>query len=250
MYSILPISHFNVNLTGSWQNISENSSYGFCEQFLIFSNLYIILAISGIGMILNVLNLIAFFKMSKKLKTESMSKYLFVKSLFDFVYCLINFTYLLLSIYGQHTYSYSHQAFILYGFLYFKNVFIFMSIVSDCAAIVDRYLLVSGRMKWMYKIIVFNRGIPILTIIGLSLYSNKFVEYRIMHFPHFNSSYLSEKFQWTINGNGVNIELSLVFQLIQTTITNFILTSLIIIFNTLTLVELKKMFKSKRTLVV
>ena len=100
----------------------------------------------------------------------------------------------------------------------------------------------------MYKIIVFNRGMPILTTIGFVLYSYKTMEFRIARFKYLNSTTNSEKahFQWTISGGRLSIELTLIIQLIQTTIVNFIVTSLILIFNILTLLEIKNKLRKKR----
>ena len=249
MFYLIPGIFFDSNETGLWRNSSHNSSFGFCEDFIYNKIYYVYQCLSVIGIILNVLNMIAFVKMSKKYSKESMTKYLFVKSLFDSLYCVINISCFLLPIYSPYAYSYTYQVYYKYINLYVGHVIMSLSIVFDCAAITDRYLLISGRMKWMYKVIVFNRGMPILTIICFALYSYKTIEFRIIRFGNFNSTInLQKHFQWTLDGAGLSNGLSLLFQLIQTLIVNFIVCSSILTFNILTLIEIKIKLRKKRTL--
>ena len=250
MFYIIPGAFYETNETGQWRNSSRNSSFGFCENFSYSTINYVYLSFSGIGLILNMLNMIAFVKMAKKYPKESMIKYLFVKSLLDFLYCVINISWFLFTYYSPYTYSYYYLVYYKYIDLYFNHVTMSLSIVFDCTAIIDRYLLISGRMKWMYKVIVFNRGIPILTIIAFALYSYKTIEFRILRFENvtLNNTSLKAYFQWTLDGAGLSIELSLILQVIQTTIVNFIVTSLILIFNILTLLEIKNKLRKKRML--
>ena len=249
MFYIIPGLLYDTNETRFVPD-THNYSLGFCEEFSYNTINYVYISFSGIGIILNVLNMIEFFKISKKYPKESMIKYLFVKSLFDFLYCVINISCYLITYYSPYTYSYIYQVYYKYVKIYFGHVIMSLSIVLDCGAIIDRYLLISGRMKWMHIVIVFTRGIPILTIILFAMYSYKTIEYKIVQFHNFtlNDPSLEAYFQWTLDGGGLSMELALILQMIQTTIVNFIVTSLILIFNILTLIEIKNKLRKKRTI--
>ena len=235
MFTLIPSGQFN--LTG--QNESGYYSFsGSCIDFQKNTILYIIPTISGIGIILNILNLLVFTQTPKQLVKGDMIKYLMGKSVFDLCFCLI----VILQSVTAGLYDIRSFYYFIFDWCilrYCRNVVKFLSISFDFLAIISRYSLLTKRIQWVNKIIVFRKGMPIFTSIGFIIYSYKFAMYNIV--PYTLGGFTLE--------NGV---LSIIavqrIELIQSTIVNFIFPTIILIFNILIGLELKNTMKKKRRL--
>ena len=233
---------------GSYPNASINYTIpDVCEDFQFTTDVIISPVISGIGLILNILNILVFNKTPKQIVKGDMVKYLIAKSVFDLCYCLI---IILEFLTGRNSdYSFYYNIFKLCILIYFKHVAIFLSIAFDCLAIVRRYSLITKRIQWTEKIIVFNRGMPIFTAIGLLIYSYKFAFYKIVPYKLIGGySNISTEGQFIL-GNGEMSAMDYIrIELFQTSIVNGLFPSIILIFNTLTAFEIKKTMMNKRRL--
>ena len=234
-----------LNLTELMQNASKKySRVGFCNKFQFNTTIFISPAISGIGLILNFLNILVFTKTTKKIPKGNMIKYLIAKSVFDFCYCSI---IVIDSFDFSFKYSYYYQIYRLCIHYYLKHVVIFLSVAFDCLAIISRYSLITKRIQWSEKITVFNRGMPIFTSFGLLIYSYKFIEYSILPYKSVNN--ISVAVNFTIEASRIlSIKDRLTIELVQTTLVNLICPSIILIFNILTALEIKNKMRNKRRL--
>ena len=242
MYPVVPAD--------SYPNASNNYSISdLCEDFKFTTGDIISPVISGIGLILNILNILVFNKTPKQIVKGDMVKYLIAKSVFDLCYCLIIILESLTEINSDSSfYYYIFKWCIL---LYFRHVTIFLSIAFDCLAIVSRDSLITKRIQWTEKIIVFNRGMPIFTAIGLLIYSYKFAFYKIVPYTFIGGGgyyNISTEGQFIL-GNGELSAMDYIrIELFQTSIVNGIFPSIILIFNTLTAFEIIQTMRNKRRL--
>ena len=234
MFPLIPSGLFN--LTG--QNESGNYSFsGSCIDFQNKTIFYIIPTISGIGILLNILNLLVFTQTPKKIKKGDMIKYLIGKSVFDLCFCLIVILRFVTG--GLNTFRSFYYFIFEWCIIYCKPVVIFLSVAFDCLAIISRYILITKRIRWTEKIIVFKRGMPIFTSIGFIIHSYKFAMYNIV--PYTLGGL-------TLENGALSIIAVIRIELVQKTIVNFIFPTIILIFNILTGLELKNTMKNKRRL--
>ena len=167
------------------------------------------------------------------------------KSIFDIIN---NFSkiFLLLEFFCpqcEFTFSFVYQVFKLSITVYLKSISLFLSIAFDLAATFDRYILITDKCKWFSKILIFKRGLPLILCIPVIVYTHRFAIYQIYVNTDYNETYT--EYQIVIKNidhtfwNSIN--------LIEQIFIQFLLTSMIFVFNILMLAKLRSIFKAKRT---
>ena len=240
MYSVAPMFFMSAN----W---SDNLTAGACDDLLYYyAPIYILYPIFVIGIILNILNIVVFFKTKTTTIKGDMTRYLIAKSIVDICYNLCSLFPLLndFCLQPEYTSSFAYKVLTLSITYYLKPVCLFVSIAFDLAATFDRYRLITNKCQWFNKIFVFKRGLTWIICIPVIAYTHKFGFFYIYSSPILNKTYTV----YLLEGR-TNIPPSVFtsIDLVQKIILNFLFITLILIFDLLILVQLKNAFKSKRT---
>ena len=224
-------------------NSTVNYTTTICENILIvITPEYIITSISAIGILLNILNVVVFFKTKSTTIKGDMTKYLIAKSIFDIIYN----TCKLFSLFGflcpqcELTSSFVYQVFYLAIIIYLKTISLVLSIAFDIAATFDRYRIITDNCMFFNKILVFKRGLPLIMCIPVIVFTHRFAIYKIYVNRLFHKTYTV----YTVEIK--NVSVLPIINLAEKIIIHFSLISLILVFNILMLAKLRSIFKAKR----
>ena len=240
MYIVAPMFFMSAN----W---SDNLTSGACDDLLYYyAPIYILYPIFVIGIILNILNIVVFFKTKTTTIKGDMTRYLIAKSIVDICYNLCSLFPLLndFCLQPEYTSSFAYKVLTLSITYYLKPVCLFVSIAFDLAATFDRYRLITNKCQWFNKIFVFKRGLTWIICIPVIAYTHKFGFFYIISSPIFNKTYTVYALEGRTN---ISPSVFTSIDLVQKIIIHFLFITLILVFDLLMLVQLKNAFKPIRT---
>ena len=218
----------------------------FCNGYFKYISNFILTFIGIFGYVLNILSSFIFFKIIRdikaKTKNEDLFKYLFIKSLSNTYLCTINTfepfkTFIFANVITTFAFQVIYQIF----FNYFIYVFELFSTLTEVASIMNRYRKLINKYTFFDKIsiVIF---VILMLIYCCGFYVYKFIDDRVESVDNSTETIyiLNEK---------VLGETSVILGYIHSSIRDGVCTVLMIIFNYLTLKEIKKFNVNKKKLV-
>jgi hypothetical protein len=203
--------------------------------------------IVSIGLAFNLINACVFLILiltEKKFKSD-MYKYLLLKTLFDAYYL---FNVILIKYYdckGCHLRENSYELYLYWIFSFYLNqVASLMSILTEIAANLDRYIHVSQKLEYLKKI-PSGLSLLVMSIFSCLIYVNKFYEREMT--KEFNTVHNKTLYRLRYNSFSVT-NLTLNIDFMQSTIRDCICVFIILVVNLFTLLSMRKTFKRKRKL--
>jgi hypothetical protein len=219
-----------------------------CMGIYRMFNKYVEKTMGCIGLILNLICLIVFVKLSKNDSNNEMVKYLLLKSFVDAYVMLKIVLFIFFDCQYCDQYSfYATGVFKLLFLIYFSYVAQFLSMFCEFVAVFIRFVTVSQLEFFLFRKLSFKLVSVMALFYGLLFYSYKLFENKIILSTYKNyiknTSYLIYKLRLTQFGISDTI---LTLDFVHSLVRDGILVLLILILNILTLIEMRRLLVKKK----
>ena len=222
--------------------LDDEENQSFCNKFYMVYDNYIEISILIIGIILNFICVIIFYKlMRNSSQNDNLNKYLLIKSIVDTLMYVHIMVIKSISL-SKANKPYLYQVFRLIFFRYVLFILELMSMFLEIVSILNRYFTFTKINKRFEKF-GFKSAMFLMSIYSFGFYAYRFFDEQIELVVDVKTNSTSYK----LNSNKLD-GISIIFDYIHSIVRDGICVLLIFILNILTLIKLKKVMKKKMNL--